>query len=145
MNLKAPVSSLMTVTPMVVAPTDKMKQAKELFDTHQIHHLPVVHDERLVGILSKTDLLYFLRLLHQESSELYLNDIRLKNYKVEEVMTKRVFTVSSTDTIEKVLEIFTENLFHALPVVDGGKLVGIITTHDILFRLLHPKKMLTAS
>ncbi len=144
MNLKAPVSSIMSSSLITVSSSDKLQVAKDLFAEKNIHHLPVLEDDKLVGILSKTDYLYFIRPLDKDSNEPYLNEIRLKNYTIGEAMTSRVVSVSSKDTIEAALEILTENIFHALPVVDDDELVGILTTHDILFRLLHPKKSQSA-
>ena len=140
MNLQAPVSTLMSTDLMTVSSTDKLHVAKDLFGEKNIHHLPVIDDGKLVGILSKTDYLYFIRPLDKESNEPYLNEIRLKNYTIKEAMTSRVISVSPNDSLESALEILTENIFHALPVVNGEKLVGILTTHDILFKLLHPSK-----
>ena len=140
MNLKSPVSTLMSINLITVAPTDKLQVAKDNFGSHNIHHLPVIENGQLVGMLSKTDYLYFIRPLHPESNEPYLNDIRLKNYTIAEAMSKNVVSISSTDSIKSALEVLTENRFHALPVVDDEKLVGILTPHDILFKLLHPSK-----
>ncbi|MFT5165751.1 MAG: CBS domain-containing protein [Saprospiraceae bacterium] len=142
MNLQDPISSIMSTAVKTLAPEDKLQRVKEVFDDHAIHHIPILKEEELVGILSKLDYLYFLKPIHPDSQEQYLNDIRLKNYTVDEVMTKRVISVSSTDMIQTALEVLSENLFHAIPIVDNDKLVGIITTHDIIFRLLHPKRML---
>ncbi len=142
MNLQNPISSIMTSPVKTLAPEDNLQAAKDIFVENSIHHIPVVSEEELVGILSKTDYLYFLKPIHKDSEEQYHNHIILKNYKIEEAMTKRVTWVSSSDTIKTALEIFSENLFHAIPVLDHGKLVGIITTHDIIFRMLHPKRAL---
>ncbi len=140
MKLSTPVSQLMTRDVITVAPTDKLQVAKDWFGGQNMHHLPVMEEDKLVGILSKTDYLYFLRPINDESNEPYLNKLRLKNYTIEEAMSKRVVSINSSDTLKKALEILTENVFHALPVVDSGRLVGIITSHDILFRLLHPNE-----
>lgn len=140
MNLKAPVSSIMSSNLITVSSTDKLQVAKDLFGEKNIHHLPVLEDDKLVGILSKTDYLYFIRPLDKDSNEPYLNEIRLKNYTIGEAMTSRVVSTSPKDSIESALEILTENIFHALPVLDNEELVGILTTHDILFKLLHPSK-----
>ena len=145
MNLKAPVSTLMSTSLITVSATDKLQVAKDLFGEKSIHHLPVIdEEEKLVGILSKTDYLYFIRPLDKDSNEPYLNEIRLKNYTIGEAMTSRVVSVTPDDSLESALEILTENIFHALPVVNGEELVGILTTHDILFKLLHPSKTQTA-
>ena len=119
-----------------VSPEDPISSVKEIIDLHQVHHVPVVEEDRIVGIISKSDLFYFLRSVDKESQETYINDLRLKNYKTKELMVKSVNTLASSDTIEKALEIFNKNQFHALPVVDNGILVGMITTHDIIANLL---------
>ena len=124
MNLKAPVSTLMSSNLITVSVTDKLQVAKDIFGEKSLHHLPVLdEEEKLVGILSKTDYLYFIRPLDKDSNEPYLNDIRLKNYSIGEAMTSRVVSVSPNDSLESALEILTENIFHALPVLDGENLV----------------------
>jgi CBS domain-containing protein len=55
---------------------------------------------------------------------------------IEQVMVKNLVSVSSTQTIKEVTEVLAKNEFHALPVVDNGKLVGIVTTTDLLNYLL---------
>ncbi len=143
MDLQQPISSLMTTELKVLEPSDKLLAAKELFDTYSIHHIPVIQGTTLVGILSKVDYLYYLKPISPESKEQYINDIKLKNYSIGEVMSKRIISAAPTDTLKTALEIFSENLFHAIPVVDNGRLVGIITTHDIIFRLLHPARTMS--
>ncbi len=113
-----------------------MKLAKENFDVNLIHHLPVLENEKLVGILSTSDLLHFLRYLDKDSQEPYLNDLRLKNYKVGEIMQKEIVTVDVDDSIRAVLEVFQQNLFRALRVMRNGALAGIVSTHDIINGLI---------
>ena len=138
MNIQNSVSTLMTSNVHTLTKDDKLINAQELFDTFRIHHCPVVEGNRCIGMITHSDLLYFLTPMTPESKDQHLNDKRLKNYSVEEVMSKNVITISPDATIERALDIFCENLFHALPVEEDGELVGIITTHDIMFRLLHP-------
>lgn len=52
--------------------------------------------------------------------------------KVGNVMTKILATIESTDKVGTAAEVFMEHLFHALPVVDNGRLVGIVTSFDVL-------------
>ena len=69
MNLQAPVSSLMSREVYCALPTAKLQLAKEIFGSKNIHHIPVVdEEEQLIGILSKTDYLYFLKPIHKETS-----------------------------------------------------------------------------
>ncbi|MFK7810531.1 MAG: HPP family protein [Saprospiraceae bacterium] len=140
MNVLDPISTIMTKDVLTVSPEDKLQEAQKIFDQHKIHHLPVTDKEgHVLGMLSVTDLHYFLRGKSINSYEIILNDIRLKNYKVEEIMTKGLAKISSTDRILTALKIFKENLFHAMPIVDDEKLVGIITTHDIISNLANEK------
>ena len=57
-------------------------------------------------------------------------------FTIEQVMAKNLITVQATSTIKEVAEILSKNEFHALPVVDNGTLVGIITTTDLINYLL---------
>lgn len=132
MNLLAPVSTLMTTKLITVHPTDKLTVVKDLFDKNKIHHLPVVKYKEIVGMVSKTDLLSFLKGFESDSYDNYMNDVRLKNYTAEDIMTKGLAKLEPSDRINVALEVFKENLFHALPVVEDGELVGILTTFDII-------------
>ena len=76
--------------------------------------------------------MHFLRGGQQNNYDKFLEQSRLKNYTVKEVMTTGLAKLSSTDKIDVALEIFMENLFHAIPVVDDNELVGLLTTFDIL-------------
>lgn len=145
MDLKKPVSSLMTTDIITLGPDEKLMKVKDIFTENHIHHIPVLENGQLIGMISKTDYLYFIRPLSVESNEPYLNEIRLKNYTVREAMTKFIITVSPNDTLHFAIDILNDNLFHALPVVEDGDLVGIITTHDILFRLLHPTQLIPST
>lgn len=134
MNLFAPVSSLMTDHRHLVTvnPEESLAKVREIFDTHHFHHLPVVHFREIVGIVSKSDFDSF-RMAGAEE------DIRLQTATVSDIMTKRLGKVESTDRLNVVVEIFILNRFHALPVVDDGELVGIITPYDILKGLADEK------
>lgn len=136
MNIMAPVSSIMTSKLITVNPKDKLADVKAIFDKNRIHHIPVVRHKKIVGLISKTDLLFFLKgAVSEESNERYLNDIRLKNYFAEDIMTKGLAKLESTSRISVALEVFKENLFHAIPVVDEEELVGIVTVYDIITEL----------
>ncbi|HHS95949.1 MAG TPA: CBS domain-containing protein [Phaeodactylibacter sp.] len=139
MNTLAPVSEIMTSDLITVNPEDKLEQVQEIFNKHRIHHVPVVRYKEIVGMISKSDVLYFLRGLTNNSYEKVLNDVRLKNYTAKDIMTKGIAKLSSKDRIAVALEIFKENLFHAIPVVDDGELVGILTTYDIIKKLTERK------
>jgi len=139
MNILNPISSIMTTELLTVNPEDKLKVVKEIFDENKIHHLPVVKEKNLVGIISSTDVVSFLHGLKSSQMENPINETLLKNHTVETIMTTGIAKVSPTDKINVALEVFKENLFHAIPVVDNEELVGIVTTYDIINELSESK------
>lgn len=144
MNLLTPISKLMSSNLITVAANDPLSLVKEKFDSHRIHHLLVADFKTLVGIISKSDLLYFLKGVRiNDSSEQFFNESRLSHYAAKDIMTTKMATVSSIEPIRTAIDVFKENLFHALPVVDNSELVGIITTHDIIKALTEEKINLT--
>lgn len=128
------IAQIMSTPVITVGPNDTMDLVQDLFRKNTFHHIPVVDEGKVVGILSKSD---YLRLLHgftlfkTDRSELY-NDAILRSLLVGEVMTKQVATLAPEDSVELAVGFFRENLFHALPVVGKGKLVGIVTTFDLI-------------
>jgi len=139
MNLLAPVSELMTKELLTVNPEDKLTAVKEIFDANRIHHIPVVRFRKIVGIISKTDLLYFMKGMGKGRQPDGLNEVRLVVTTVEEIMTTGLATLAPTDRINVALEVFRENILHAIPVVENEELVGILTTHDIITALADKK------
>jgi len=135
MNLLAPVSSIMTEDLITVGPEDNLKKVQDIFESNKIHHLPVVDKGQLSGMLSKSDYLLFKRGFVTEESENELDQMRLKTSKVKEVMTSRLGKLEPSDRIQAAVEVFRENLFHAIPIVENGYLRGIVTTLDIINHL----------
>ena len=105
-----------------------MSKAARILREHRFHHLPVVDGERLVGILSDTDLRNAsLAATSQEGGKGPLGD-----RPVREVMRTEVWSVTPEDSVEDALLILSREKFGALPVLSGDRLVGIITRADLL-------------
>jgi CBS domain-containing protein len=132
MNLLAPVSDIMIKDVITVKPDNSLDSVREIFEKHNIHHIPVVDGETLVGMISKSDYLFFSKDFGSNFYDKYIEEIRRKNYDVKEVMTTKLARLESDDRINVALEVFRVNRFHALPVVENDKLVGIVTTFDII-------------
>ena len=132
MDFTAPVSNFMTRKLVTVVPSDPMTVVKEIFDTQRIHHLPVVKFRTLVGMISKSDFLHFLHGMESGLAENEKEKSRLANYKVEDVMTTGIASLESTERLNVALQVFAENLFHAIPILENGELAGILTTFDII-------------
>ncbi len=136
MNKQITVGQIMTTPVITVAPNDTMDKVQAIFRKNNIHHLPVVDDGQVVGMISNTD---YMRLLHgftlfkTEKSEEY-NDAILRSLLANEVMTRQIAVLNPDDSLEMAAGYFRENLFHALPIVDEKtqKLVGIVTTYDLI-------------
>lgn len=132
MNVLAPIKTIMTTKLITVNPKDKLTAVKEIFDNNKIHHIPVVRYKEIVGIISKSDFLHFLRGFNRNEEDRFVNEARLRVYNAEDIMTTGLAKVSAEDRINVALEVFLENRFHAIPVVDEGELKGIITTFDVI-------------
>ncbi|HEX5854098.1 MAG TPA: CBS domain-containing protein [Thermoanaerobaculia bacterium] len=106
-----------------------MKFASLLLREHRIHQLPVVERGELIGFVSGTDI---RNSTFEETTVTGTGKIVVKNKTIEEIMKREVITVSPWDTVEDALLIFHKRRLGALPVVEGKKLVGIITKADVL-------------
>lgn len=126
------VAKRMKRNPVFVDEGDSMKKAMDLLKEHEIRHLPVLKDgERLVGILSERDI---KQASPSPATALEIREIYylLDKVKVKQIMTRRPYTVSSSAPIEEAALILREKKIGCLPVVDDGKLVGILTETDII-------------
>ncbi len=137
MNIFAPISSLMTDHKhlVTIGPEESLAKVKEIFDAHKFHHIPVVHFREIVGIVSRTDFEHFMGGASHYEEDKYVNELRLERTQVKEIMIKRLGKVAPDDRINVALEVFLINRFHALPVVEDGELVGILTPFDIMTAL----------
>jgi acetoin utilization protein AcuB len=141
MNLLAPVSDIMSKNLITVRPDDKLKKVEDIFQEHKVHHILVAEDEQLVGLISKSDYLFFKRGYNDDSRDDKYDLFRLKVHKVSEIMTTGIAKLEAKDKINVAIEIFKENLFHAIPIVSEGKLVGIVTTFDVIKHLAEDRKI----
>ncbi len=132
MNFTAPVSNFMTKKLITVVPTDKLNEVKKIFESNKIHHLPVVRYKTLVGLISKSDILHFSKGLKISPGEALEEKARLKHYSVEDIMKTGIATLAPDDRLNVALQLFLENRFHAIPIVEADELVGMLTTFDII-------------
>lgn len=133
---KAAVSSIMSTDLITVNYKDDLESAEHLFKTHKIRHIPVVKDNELKGMLSYTDLLRISFADAIGDDEMSIDSVVYNMFTIEQVMVKNVVSMPSTSSIKEVAELLTKKSFHAIPIVDNNKLVGIVTTTDLLKFLL---------
>jgi CBS domain-containing membrane protein len=136
MKKGTPVSAIMTKNVITLKTSDNLVTAESLFKKHHIRHIPVVSGTKILGMLSYTDLLRisFADAVYEDEESV---DTMIYNmFSIEQVMAKNLISVPATTTIKAVAEILSKKEFHAIPVVDNGKLMGIVTTTDLINFLL---------
>lgn len=123
--MNEPISSIMTKDVITVSPDATLREVKKILFSNRIHHLPVVEKNKLVGIISTYDLVKI-----EENFE------KVENDSVRSYMTTKIARLEPQDKIGSAAEVFLENMFHGLPIVDADNtLQGIVTTHDVLMFL----------
>lgn len=138
--LKGPpvlVRDVMTSRPITVPLTESLQGALEVMAMKHIRHLPVVDGTgQMVGLVTDRDL------RRAAPSPLFPTgddtQAQLDSVTVERVMIRAPTTIASTAKLEDALRLFVDKKFGALPVLDGGRLVGILTPIDVM-RAMLPK------
>ncbi len=117
---------------IVVSPKDTVESAIQIMQQHSIRHLPVVEDNRLVGLVTESSL------------RPYLSPEKLK-LPLREVMIINPITIDPEASIDEAARLIYKYKIGGLPVVSQGKLVGIITITDILEAFIELMGILKAS
>lgn len=136
MKKRTPVSEIMTKDVITLNHTDDLETAERLFKSKKIRHIPVVSGNTIIGMLSYTDLLRISFADAADDDDESIESVVYNMFTIEQVMARNLMKVSSDTTIKEVAEILAKKEFHALPVVDDKKLVGIVTTTDLIHYLL---------
>ena len=116
--------------------TDDLETAERIFKTKKIRHIPVVSGEQIIGMLSYTDLLRISFADALDEDEESVDTVVYNMFTIEQVMAKNLISITSSTTIKEAAEILAKKEFHALPVVDDEKLLGIVTTTDLINYLI---------
>ncbi|GAA4244216.1 CBS domain-containing protein [Winogradskyella psychrotolerans] len=136
MKNNALISTIMSTDIIALNREDDLERAELLFKRHKIRHIPVVNEGVIIGMLSYTDLLRISFADAVDETETEIETLVYNMFTIDQVMAKNVVTIPSDATIKEVAKILAEKEFHALPVVDKGRLVGIVTTTDLINYLL---------
>ncbi|VAW10573.1 Predicted signal-transduction protein containing cAMP-binding and CBS domains [hydrothermal vent metagenome] len=133
---RIPVSTIMTTNLISLNITDGLDKAEQLFKKNGIRHIPVIKGDKIIGMLSLTDLFRISFADGAYEDEENVETIVYNMFSIQQVMAKNLKSVSPDTMIKEVAEILATNEFHALPVVENEKLVGIVTTTDLIEYLL---------
>ena len=125
------VQDAMTSTVVSASPEQTLRDAIELLRRQRIRHLPVTDNQRLVGIVTDRDVKRATpSVLTGVGKEEY--DAALVAIKIGQFMTRDPITISRRSPLKRAVEIFINTRVGALPVVENGQLVGILSDVDIL-------------
>ncbi len=108
----------MTKDPVAIGPAETLAEARRKMDKGNFRRLPVVEHSKLIGIISDRD-------LRQHVGQ-------LEHTRVDAVMARSVVTVAADMLLDQAANLLVKHKVGGLPVMDGGKLVGVITTIDLL-------------
>ena len=131
-----PVSTIMSTNLIKLSIKDDLTKAESLFKHHKIRHIPVVHGATIIGMLSYTDLLRISFADAIDDDEEVIDTTVYNMFTVEQVMAKKLTTITPETTVKEAAEILASKEFHALPVCDEHLLVGILTSTDLIRYLL---------
>jgi CBS domain-containing membrane protein len=137
MRQHVPVSTIMTKDLVKLTIKDDLTKAESLFKHYKIRHIPVVNGATIIGILSYTDLLRISFADAVDDDEEIVDTTVYNMFTVEQVMAKKLVTITPDTTIKEAAEILAKKEFHALPVCEDHILVGIITTTDLIKYLIN--------
>lgn len=115
----------MTREVVAISPAVSVANAWAILGRKHIRHLPVVSEGKLVGILSDRDC---LRLAHNTPS----GELAFVDRAVGDIMTLNPIVCSPSDSVAHVCRILIDKKIDSLPVVDSGRLVGVVTSTDLL-------------
>ena len=147
------VKEAMNTEVITCKPDDPLSKLVELFKKHHISGIPVVENEKVVGIVSETDMLKLFK-VPEVSSDMFLPSpleiiempirgvIRFEEFKksledihmkpVRDIMKKKVYSVSPDNSLEDASDMMVKHRVNRLPVIEKGKLVGILVRSDII-------------
>jgi CBS domain-containing membrane protein len=125
------VREIMMNSPITLQKDNRVSFAEEIMTSGRIRHLPILDGERLVGVLSQSDLFHsaFAKALHLRpgAQRELMNSIQIEN-----VMSKHVISVPVDTSIRAAARVMMEKKLGCLPVAQGERLVGLVTKSDML-------------
>lgn len=131
------VSDIMTSNVITVPSDTPMFEAEKIMEFHKIERLPIVDKGKLVGLVTKDNL---LKASPSKGTSFSRGELfyLLAKMTVKDIMVKKVVTVSPDTTVEQAAAIAQKNKVGSLPVLEDGRVVGIVTTNDFFYKILNP-------
>ncbi|WP_040250178.1 CBS domain-containing protein [Psychroserpens mesophilus] len=122
------ITKIMTKNVVCVSPDQNLLDVKHIYEKDEFHHhIPVVENDKLVGMVSLLDFMY-----HIAGAGLSDDNEVYKKLSVKDIFTPNPFYMTSESSIEEVAEVLTQGRYRAVPITNNSKLVGIVSTADVI-------------
>lgn len=133
-NYNARVEYWMKMPVLTVKPRESVAHARALMEEHRVNQLPVTVNGKLVGLVSDRDLRDATNAMQTSAkvSGTPLEDATPEMIPVEAVMSTNVLVIRPSDTMQKAASVMRRERIGGLPVLDRGRMVGILTRSDVL-------------
>jgi acetoin utilization protein AcuB len=131
------IRDIMTWNVVTVSSDTPIMEARKIMNAHNIRRLPVIDKGKLVGMVSRDGI---TRASPSPATSLSAWEINylLAKMTVKDIMSRNLVTVSPATTVESAVALAQNKGVGALPVVEDGTLVGIVTTDDFFYKILNP-------
>ena len=131
-SLRRAVSEIMSAKPVTVEMDDRLGAVKEIFDALRFHHLLVVENDRLFGVLSDRDLLKALSPNLGTAAQTD-RDVASLNKRVHQIMTRKPITLHPENSVMEAIQVFNTHRISCIPIVDREQRpVGVLSWRDVL-------------
>lgn len=135
MNKGTTIKQIMSSDIHTVVKEETLESVKNKLLLNHIHHIPVVSGKKIIGMISLTDIHmmeHHFTLFNAKVAE-EVNKKIFSTILASEIMTKKVIKVREDEPLGVAVDLFRENIIHALPVVNAsGNLVGMVTPLDLI-------------
>ena len=126
------INNIMSNNIIAVQQGQSLSEVRHKMVDSNINHIPVLSGQKLVGMVSFTDMMK-LNVVINGADERTIDAIIDQQFQIKDVMSNKLTTLDAKDTIRHASDILSENNFHAIPVTNGsGELQGIVTSSDLI-------------
>jgi len=135
MKTQVPISFVMTRDVQVVDVSAKLSVVRHALVAAQVHHMPIIEGDRLVGILSWRDLVRAYRAASgpEDSDPIEIDDLLDRSTSIAELMSTELVTVRDDDPLDAAIDAIADGRIHSVLVIDAdGRLVGIVTDKNLV-------------
>ena len=126
------VADVMTKNVVCITPDQLILDVKHIYEKKEFHHhIPVVQDNKLVGMVSLVDFMY-----HISGAGLSDDNKVYKTLKVRDIMMPNPFSLNVNATLKEVATVLAQGKYHAIPILENDAIVGIVSTADVIQHFL---------